>query len=202
MGGERLAGLLARRLAEAEVGFETPVSVSELHRRLLPYPLCRAECGFATKAEYDLALLSLMSDPAFVLAEEEDLAVAIREELESPEPGLAPLQRFAAAEIRFGPRVREAGNGAGGREIEEAGPAAGAAAEVLELEPAAVAEADDASPGGVCCRACGAPLPERDELTYCPFCGADQCRWPCDSCGATLERGWRFCVRCGEPAHA
>ncbi|MFQ5746565.1 MAG: zinc ribbon domain-containing protein [Gemmatimonadota bacterium] len=232
MTADRMAGLLARRLADADVGPEALVSVAELHRRLLPYPLCRSECGFTTKAEYDLALLSLLGDPECVRIEEE-LAAAIREELDSPEPGLGPLQRFAAAEIGFGPRVREAGPGGATGSVDGPEPEAAAASPAaepdagpepqeeeaepasrfeLELEPSPeperpsivplAFEPSPEVPGEVRCRACGEGLPSRDGLSFCPYCGADQSRWPCDSCGATLERGWRFCVRCGAPARA
>jgi hypothetical protein len=47
------------------------------------------------------------------------------------------------------------------------------------------------------CPECEAPLPDRDALRYCPFCGVNVFVKPCDECGEVLERSWRFCVACG-----
>ena len=56
-----LGALLARRIEEEGMSPEVSISVAELHRRLLPYPLCRSRAGIATKAEYDLKLLRLLT---------------------------------------------------------------------------------------------------------------------------------------------
>jgi hypothetical protein len=47
------------------------------------------------------------------------------------------------------------------------------------------------------CLWCREPLPRREMLNYCPFCGADLHKAPCPNCGEELEVGWRFCVACG-----
>lgn len=112
--GRALADLLRERLqGSGQVGVAT-VSVGELHRTLIPYPTCREELGFATKAEYDLALLCLLEEAEVVEITETALADAVREELESPEPGLAFLEDFAASslEIRFPPKSEDDGEGA------------------------------------------------------------------------------------------
>ena len=44
-----MRGLLTQRLTEEGMPPEIPISVAELHRRLLPYPLCRDRLGFASK---------------------------------------------------------------------------------------------------------------------------------------------------------
>jgi len=51
--------------------------------------------------------------------------------------------------------------------------------------------------GSGSCRWCGSELPDRDRLVFCPYCGEDQARTPCRSCGEALEAGWEFCVSCG-----
>ena len=48
----RLFELLCERMAGEEVGLDEPVTIAELHRRLLPYRACREVFQFATKAEY------------------------------------------------------------------------------------------------------------------------------------------------------
>jgi hypothetical protein len=94
-----LTALILRRLAGEGLAPDAPIAVAELHRRLVPYALCREALGLTTKAEYDLALLRLLNDEQ-VTVEEKALRDAVRRELDSPEPGLAILQRFAASEIR------------------------------------------------------------------------------------------------------
>ncbi len=96
-----MKGLLAQRLTEEGMPIEIPISVAELHRRLLPYPLCRDRLRFASKAEYDLGFLNLLVDDLSLHVAELALLEAVREELGSPEPGLALLQRFAASEVRM-----------------------------------------------------------------------------------------------------
>jgi hypothetical protein len=57
------------------------------------------------------------------------------------------------------------------------------------------------------CISCREPLPNVDGLRFCPHCGADQSAVACESCGAPIHRGWKFCIRCGArspapPTHA
>ena len=59
---ELMRGLLAERMQEEGMSPNVPVSVAELHRSLLPYPMCRDRLGYASKAEYDVDLLELLSD--------------------------------------------------------------------------------------------------------------------------------------------
>ena len=96
-----MKGLLVQRLTEEGMPIEIPISVAELHRRLLPYPLCRDRLRFASKAEYDLGFLNLLVDDLSLHVPELALLEAVRQELGSPEPGLALLQRFAASEVRM-----------------------------------------------------------------------------------------------------
>lgn len=103
--------LLARRLRESGQRGDTTVSVAELHRELVPYPICRDALGFATKAEYDLALLHLLRQGEAVRAAEDALSEAVEKELDSPEPGLAFLKHFAASPIEV--RALEVGATAG-----------------------------------------------------------------------------------------
>ena len=98
---ETMRELLTQRLAEEGMAAEIPISVAELHRRLLPYPLCRDRLGFASKSEYDIGLLQLLVDERSLHVPEVALIEATRKELASPEPGLALLQRFAASEVRL-----------------------------------------------------------------------------------------------------
>jgi hypothetical protein len=49
------------------------------------------------------------------------------------------------------------------------------------------------------CPWCREVLPQRGNLNYCPFCGANLQTVPCPNCGEELQEGWRFCAACGTP---
>lgn len=223
MSVERLAGLLARRLREEGIGPDAEVSVAELRRRLLPYPYCRERLELASKAEYDVAMLKLLGDAGWMELDDEDLEDAVEREAAAAEPGLGFLEDFAAAHVRPGPelaaRVRE-GDGADGERPVDIGPAGGERAVRLvdgdeapadgaggEAASAAGAptrretpEGREASPrAGGSCRACGGDLPAREDLRFCPWCGADQRAPACGGCGTELAPEWSYCPECGEP---
>ena len=221
-----MRGLLALRLEEEGMPAEIPISVAELHRRLLPYSLCRDRLGFATKGEYDVDFLRLLVDDGSIHVPEVALLEAVRGELDSPEPGLALLQRFAASEIRL--RTPPPGSPDDSEPVETGPPIAeletgrsrgdhlpglddpllvpqDASADALgrrsaepasDRGPGSGAKADASS--GVACRSCQASLPERAGVRFCPHCGADQERWPCPACGEEVEQGWSYCALCGK----
>ena len=117
MMSDDMRGLLTQRLSEEGMPPEIPISVAELHRRLLPYPLCRDRLGLASKGEYDTDFLRLLVDDVSLHVPEAALREAARDELGSPEPGLALLQRFAASEVR----LRSLAPGSPGRAEESPG---------------------------------------------------------------------------------
>lgn len=159
--------LLRRRMADEQVGADDPVAVAELHKRLLPYHMCRDRLGYATKAEYDVALLRLLADDRRVAVSEPALREAVRAEIRHPEPGLAFLHRFAASEVR-----------------------------VLDASTTPAADPSPAGAGDVC-RVCSASMPALDGVRFCPSCGADQVVPICDGCGAEVEEAWAYCAFCG-----
>lgn len=224
MSAVALGRLLARRLAEEGGDPRRPVTVEEVRTRLVPYGLCRTELDLATKAEYDLALLGLLSEPELVALEDEDLEAAVGRELASPEPELAVLEAFGSALVGLGPelggrRVRprarsrrvDAGRSAVKAPPRMTPPAARApeAATTAE-EPAGVEERPDAEAEEVTtaageghgsgCRSCGGELPRDREVRFCPHCGAEQGAPRCEGCGEELEIGWRYCPACGRAA--
>lgn len=192
MTGE-LFTLLQRRMADENVGSGEPVAVAELHKRLLPYHTCRDRLGFATKSEYDVALLRLLADDRRVSMAEPALREAVRAEIRQPEPGLAFLHRFAASEIRLESGFDPAAPG------EEDGVPEPVTAPVA-APPAAQAAPPPDSAGEVAastCRRCAARLPAVEGVRYCPACGADQLVPTCSECGAEVGEGWRYCAFCG-----
>ncbi len=208
-----LRDLLARRLAEEGVPIDAPIAVAELHRRLVPYAICRDALGLATKAEYDLALLGLLADGGSLDVQEDALREAVSRELDSPEPGLAILQRFAASEVQLAgfehapvptpgiTAAASAGPPPVSYETERLAQDRISGLDDMEFVPEPQVVDEVQGPVGDVasdvCIMCSVPLPRRDGLRYCPACGADQHRWPCGSCGATIERGWKFCAICG-----
>lgn len=250
---DEIARLLAQRLEESGQPRQTRVTVAELHRVLLPYHECRDALGFATKAEYDVALLRFLERGDYVRIGEAELTEAVQQELSSPEPGLAFLRNFAAAQLQVrSPRTEasreetpppdrgddkwlealeptgggevangapDAANGAGGdgASVAEAtraggegsagagstgpggeGSAGGARAEERPARRAVHTEAAAQAPAS--CRGCGATLPSRAGLRFCPECGADQRALRCGRCGEELEAAWSYCPRCGAAA--
>lgn len=215
-----MRGLLARRLSEEGMPAEVPISVAELHRRLLPYALCREQLGLASKAEYDVDFLRLLTDSQSLHVPEAALVDAAARELSSPEPGLALLQRFAASEVRLRPQLAEAAVDTGPPIADlETGRSRGdflpglddplfvpqdESADALGRSPAADAFPIDTDgqtargEAGAPCRSCDAPLPVREGVRFCTDCGADQERWPCPACGEEVERGWSYCALCGK----
>lgn len=168
--------LLQKRMARENLGADQAVTVAELHRQLLPYHACRDELRFATKAEYDMAMLGLLSDRDRITVAEPALAEAISKETEQAEPGLGFLQRFAASEIT----------------VAEAPVAVEASPEPSEPSPAP----SETSPVPAC-RSCGEGLPSIEGARFCPSCGTDQVIPTCSGCGAEVQKDWRYCALCG-----
>lgn len=181
-----LFALLRRRMTDERLGPGDTVGVAELHKRLLPYHTCRDSLGYATKAEYDVALLRLLADERCVAVSEPALREAVRAEIRQPEPGLAFLHRFAASEIRVkaAPEPADAG--------------AGEASHVADVAGDAATAAVDAADAAGDCRRCAAPLPPVEGVRFCPACGADQLAPTCAECGAEIVEGWRYCAFCGK----
>lgn len=207
------------------------LTVADIYQRLVPYRAVRGELSILELAEYEHALLRLLSGERGYM----EIADAAREELcrelSSPNPILGIYRDYAGAPVRL-----VAGPPAGADPAprpradvtEEAPPAprprpgsmpAGGGAHRPPAPHAPVPASDETSPlpdrvggeplpgrGGVvpfdACIRCGEPLPDDADLRFCPGCGADQRQVPCVRCGAPLKPEWNFCVRCGNPRDA
>ncbi len=202
MMSDDMRGLLTQRLTEEGMPPEIPISVAELHRRLLPYPLCRDRLGFASKGEYDVGFLRLLVDDDSLHVPEAALREAVRDELSSPEPGLALLQRFAASEVR----LRRMGSSSLELVEEPSGVETGPPISDLETgrsrgdhipgldDPLLIPQDESADALG---RLSGDGLSAAaDEPEKVRASGAQQ---PCRSCQAPLpdRAGARFCPHCG-----
>lgn len=127
--------MLAERLAESgEPG--RAVTVAQLVERILPYPLVRERLGLAGKAEYDLAVLRLLTDRV-LLQLDPALHEAATKELDQAEPDLRPLEKLSESLLR----VRHPRRIAGPMDAGGAGVASGdAGPEGASEEPAAASE--------------------------------------------------------------
>lgn len=206
-----MAELLARRAEEEWFGEEASLPLVELVGRYLPYPTCRDELGFASKAEYDLALLELLDDSHLLLPDDPVLRRAVEEELASAEPSLRALAPLEGVGLRPGPGLQRPSRGPAPRAFalgEDVASAAGPAADVASRDVASpnvaprengprreVAPREEESDA---CRVCGRDLPDRDGIRFCPWCGEDRAEPRCGACGEPLEAAWRYCPGCGE----
>ena len=197
-----MRGLLTQRLTEEGMPSEIPISVAELHRRLLPYPLCRDRLGFASKGEYDVGFLRLLVDDESLHVPEAALRDAVRDELGSPEPGLSLLQRFAASEVR----LRRLGSSSLELIEEPSGVETGPPISELETgrsrgdhipgldDPLLIPQDESADALG---RHAGDSLSAAGDEVEVE--GATTAGQPCRSCQAPLpdRAGARFCPNCG-----
>lgn len=151
------------------------ITVAEVYQHLVPYRAMRGELGVWELAEYEHALLRLLSgEGGLVTVVAPEAAEEFRRELASPNPILGIYRDYPGVEVRLG-----------------GGAAAGNPPELR------AAPGDDPTPTPSSCFACSAPLPPVHGLRFCPACGTDQLTAPCPGCGNPYRAEWNFCIRCG-----
>jgi hypothetical protein len=98
---DRLYGRLAEALERTRrMPFDAPVTVAEIYQELVPYRVVRSEVGFDMNADYEHALLQLLSgedqrvrmDPPHAVEE-------IRRELRGTNPNLSIYREYAACDV-------------------------------------------------------------------------------------------------------
>ncbi len=215
-----LARLLARRVEASGQPADGEVSVAELRRRLVPYEVARTDLALATKAEYDLAVLELLASGEHLESEDGELVEAVRRELDSPEPGLAFLQDYAASHLQLrleglaeasadSPAARRATAAADGPELdpepEDAPEAPPGTSSDAPSRPASASAADRAT-GPTSGRTSASAADRTADPIADPTAGAtadgtgDGTGEPCWRCEEELpsEAGEaRYCVWCG-----
>lgn len=179
-----------------------PFTVAEIYQDLVPYPTHRDRIGVEMNGDYEDALIRLLAgEGGYLTLESEHALKQLRSELQSKNPNTGVYREYAAVDVRLNPAGLNGGAAVpadGGRaEVSEADtPAASTAPEAGARKDVA---ADHAAPAaeGRACQWCRAPLPARDDLNFCPYCGSDIHAEPCGACGQELEPDWRFCIACG-----
>jgi hypothetical protein len=73
--------------------------VSALHQHIIPYRLNRAELGFDTAEEYELALMRLLAGTRGLLNGDPDMQAAMQAELESPNPDLSLFRAWGTSSV-------------------------------------------------------------------------------------------------------
>ncbi|MGH7483599.1 MAG: zinc ribbon domain-containing protein [Longimicrobiales bacterium] len=207
-----------------EQPFAQPVTVAEIYKDLVPYARARALLGIDLNADYEHALVRFLSgEGGRARLEPENARRELREELALKNPNVTIYRKFAACDVFIselpGPPASAPSASAASassapesvlpvtsdisaREVrldDESGRRSPAVPGAPEQERAPEAAAASRAPGAWC-HACGSELPRGHEARFCPYCGSDLLRRPCGSCGATLEPGWSYCIKCGEAA--
>ena len=200
-----------------------PFTVAEIYQNLVPYSSHRDRIGVDMNGDYEDALLRLLAgEGGYLMLDSLPALRNLREELESSNPNTGLYREFAAVDVRLNPALLDdVGASLESAQVDSdldataeeesvsmsdlAPPSAADDSEtqeesgVDEISERADADAVD-SPSA--CRWCRAELPQRESLSYCPFCGTDVNVVPCPGCGEELEPDWRFCVACGTEVDA
>src|SRR5688572_5236647 len=98
---EKLHRALVTAIAQARDGdFNRPVTVSEIYQQLLPYRAARSAVGFEMNADYEYALLRLLSGEGnFARLEPGEVRETLRSELESPNPNVSLFREYANCDV-------------------------------------------------------------------------------------------------------
>lgn len=174
-----------RRTPPSEGGV---LSVADVYQTRVPYRLARGELGVSELAEYEHALLRLLSgERGYARLDSVEATEELRRELASPNPILGVYRDYAGV----GLRLRPAG---------ASPPPPPAVAPPAPAPPPDLPTDLEATPPPVVaaeCPHCSAALPEGRIVNFCPRCGGAVRPLPCSGCGAEILSEWAFCVECG-----
>jgi hypothetical protein len=184
------------------------LTVGDLYQEVVPYRLIRTELGFAELAEYEHALLRLLSgEREYLETERPEVAEEFRRELQAPNPILGIYRDYAEIGVQPNPFAPQPGDLTAPPPVVVAAPAAAR----VELpppaertDPGASVTAEPAAPARPRpkpCPGCRSPLPTDREARFCPFCGKCLVPVPCADCSAMMQPEWSFCATCGAPRH-
>ena len=98
---QRLHRALAEAVASRRGDVESqPVTVAEIYQELVPYRAVRTSVGFEMNADYEHALLRLLSgEEALVRLEPEEARSHLARELGTPNPDVTLFRRYAACDV-------------------------------------------------------------------------------------------------------
>jgi hypothetical protein len=114
---ERLYARLTSALqSQRSEPWSAPVTVAEIYQELVPYRIVRGEAGFAMNADYEHALLRLLSGEGdWARLEPPSAREVIDRELRSPNPNVTIYREYAACDVWIkAPRAGLQAAGTGG----------------------------------------------------------------------------------------
>lgn len=193
------------------------LTIGDLYQEVVPYRLIRSEMGFAELAEYEHALLRLLSgEREYLELDRPEVADEFRRELQAPNPILGIYRDYA--EIGVAPNPFAPALDATAPPVVVAPPTSPAAPSspaspspkpkvdlpppVERTDPGAAVTAEPEpvfKPRPRPCPGCRSPLPTDREARFCPFCGKCLVPVPCADCSAMMEPEWSYCATCGSP---
>jgi Double zinc ribbon len=183
---ERFFERLVRNLAAIDLQrVKQPVPVLEIKTSILPYRTNRRALGLESSEEYEELLVRLVSqEGGLVSTTPPDVAEWCARQMASLTPDLSGIPGQAAASVTVNPQALSRVLGS-------------TAAESLAKASTSNKHGSMAF-GPEKCPHCQSMLPDNRAVNFCPGCGRSVTLIPCDSCGADLEPGWRFCTNCGQ----
>lgn len=185
---------------------DRPFTVAEIYQSLVPYRTHRDRIGVEMNGDYEDALLRLLAgEGEFLLLDSDSARDRIRRELQGANPNTGLYREFAALEVRLNPeklpsepdRSQPSLDGLAPEKPGEATEAPGAPQAAPPEKPKKSTPVDN---GSGTCPDCGKALPGKENVRFCPFCGANPFQVECSACGEELDRSWRFCISCGTPS--
>ena len=186
------------------------LSIGDLYQEVVPYRLIRSELGFAELAEYEHALLRLLSgEREYLELDRPEAAEEFRRELQAPNPILGIYRDYADVGVQPNPFAPAPDPTAPPGGVASPSSASAPVAPRVALPPpgertepgtASMAELAAAlPPRPKPCPGCRKPLPTDRDARFCPFCGKCLVPVPCADCSAMMEPEWSFCATCGSP---
>jgi Double zinc ribbon len=184
------------------------LTIGDLYTEVVPYRLIRGELGFSELAEYEHALLRLLSgEREYLELDRPEVADEFRRELTASNPILGIYRDFAEVGVQpnpfapapdpTAPPVVAAPSVPSAARVEL--PPPGERTDPGGARPAPAADAAPPRPRPRPCPGCRSPLPMDRDARFCPFCGKALVPVPCPDCSAPIEPEWNYCATCGAP---
>jgi hypothetical protein len=203
---------LYRRIADVLLSEPaTAVTVGDIYQNLVPYRTVRSEFGFGELAEYEHALLRLLSgERDYLVVERAEVQEEFQRELRNTNPILGIYRDYADVSVYLNPYAPELLGDpdptapppppAPPRATLHANGDADAPGVVIDVtRPDPPPRPAAARPRPKACPGCRTALPPGRDVRFCPFCGKCLAPIPCPECSTTVEPEWRFCISCGWP---
>lgn len=182
---ERFFERLVRNLAAIDQQqVRQPIPVVSIKTTILPYRTNRRALGLESSEEYEELLVRLVSqEGGLVTTTPQDVADWCARQMSSLTPDLSGIPGQAAATITVNAEALTRIFGARGEGLAKAVPGQAPSGPAIGPEK---------------CPHCDSKLPTNRAVNFCPTCGRSVTLIPCDSCGADLDPGWRYCANCGQ----